>query len=77
MQFDSHRGWYNPVPDFASRPYRADAPIYDRPRYTGKPETAPIETREYSVLLMQARSGDKAAEVELRFRGNRTSRGGL
>lgn len=27
MQFDPHRGWTNPNPDFASRHYRADAPI--------------------------------------------------
>ena len=38
------------------------------------PKTCAVETRSFSVLLNQARSGDKAAIAELQFRGNSTIR---
>jgi hypothetical protein len=40
------------------------------------PETCAVETRSFSVLLNQARSGDKTAIAELQFRGNSTIRKG-
>jgi hypothetical protein len=75
MQFDSHRGWYNPRPDFASRPYRADAPLRGRVTpYAPDPRRVPIEKRDFHVLLEQARAGDEAARAELRLRGNNYTR---
>ena len=76
MQFDSRLGWYNPRPDIASRQFRCDAPLRSatyRPA-TPDPKTAPIEIRDFFVLLDQARAGDAAAREELRVRGNRTTR---
>ena len=72
MQFDSHRGWCNPSPDLTSRPYRADAPLRSD-RY-GAQRSQPVEKQSFYELLEKARSGDKAAEAELRARNGNMSR---
>jgi hypothetical protein len=78
MRFDSHRGWYNPRPDLASRPYRADAPFsggYGSASYRAPdPRKVDIAKRDFNTLLDQARSGDLAAQAELRLRGNNPTR---
>ena len=70
MQFDSHRGWYNPNPPRinVSRSYSS----YKEPTYD--PKRVAIEKRDFSILLEQARGGDIEAQAELRLRGNKTSR---
>jgi len=63
MSFGSN-GWYNARPDFASRPYRADAPLYAAPR-AGRFEYGTADT---FALVDMARGGDAQAQVELRAR---------
>ncbi len=76
MQFDPHRGWYNPRPDYASRPYRADAPL----RVGGfglvphRAGPVPIEQECAFALIERARRGDTAAEAELRARNGKLTR---
>lgn len=76
MQFDSHRGWYNPRPDYATRPYRADAPlratVYARTQEA--PSRLPIEQECAFRLIDRARRGDAAAEAELRARNGKLTR---
>lgn len=70
MQFDSHRGWYNPErPRInVSRSYSS----YIEPTY--EPKRVAIEKRDFFTLVEQARSGDTEAQAELRLRGNNMSR---
>lgn len=76
MQFDPHRGWYNPRPDYASRPYRADAPLRATiyARAPASPSPLPIEQECGFALIERARRGDSAAEAELRARNGKLTR---
>ena len=69
MVFDSHQGWVQRAPSFTPlRSFGSGAPrIAD-------PKTAPIESREFVILLDQARAGDLEAQAELRFRGQNYTR---
>ena len=63
MSFGSN-GWYNARPDFATRPYRADAPLYTGSRAA----RFEYSTADTFVLVDMARAGDAQAQVELRAR---------
>lgn len=72
MSYDftaTHHIGMNPNGTYANPGNRQFAPAVN-------PESAPIETRRFSVLLNQARRGDKSAIAELQFRGNSTVREG-
>ena len=69
MQFDSHRGWYNPNPSPTTRFYRCAAPAPRRQ----DPKTVPIESRDFFVLLDDARRGCAESRTELALRGQTTA----
>ena len=69
MQFDSHAGWYNPRPNTPPRFFRP-APAVSRPV---DPRAVAIESRDFFVLLDDARNGCAASRAELKLRGQTTA----
>jgi hypothetical protein len=74
MRFDSHRGWYNP-----SAPLRtfSGGSGYRAPRRAEDPATVarrvPVESRDFFILLDDARRGCPASRAELALRGQTTA----